>query len=69
MDDEKKAEVRKELEAEFTEVMNTEEATDKYEFLSFMAPFAVVKDRATGQKGMLEFIHMPRFYFNFQEIR
>jgi hypothetical protein len=32
---------------------------------SFLAPFVVVTEKATGEKGTLEFTHMPRFYFNF----
>jgi hypothetical protein len=30
-----------------------------------MAPFVVVRRKADGRKGSLEFQHHPRFYFNF----
>jgi hypothetical protein len=46
-------------------VFNTQEMSAKYEVIGFMAPFCVVKDKATGKKGSLEFQHDPRFYFNF----
>ena len=49
------------------DIYTTKEATDKYEFIGFMSPFALVKDRATGVKGTLEFTHRPRLYFNFKE--
>lgn len=31
-----------------------------------MAPLVVVRRKADGVKGSLEFQHNPRFYFNFQ---
>jgi len=46
-------------------VWSTEEALFTFEFLSFAAPFAVVRRRADGQLGTLEFTHRPRRYFNF----
>lgn len=46
--------------------MTRDEATAKYDFIGFAAPFVVVVDRATGQRGTLEFKHAPRVYFNFQ---
>ena len=49
------------------DIYTTNEATAKYEFIGFMAPFALVKDKATGVKGTLEFTHRPRLYFNFKE--
>jgi len=30
----------------------------------FMAPFVVVRRRSDGARGMLEFTHLPRVYFN-----
>jgi hypothetical protein len=32
-----------------------------------MAPLVVVRERATGKKGSLEFTHNPRAYFNWVE--
>jgi hypothetical protein len=31
-----------------------------------MAPLVVVRRKADGVKGSLEFQHMPRYYFGFQ---
>jgi hypothetical protein len=31
----------------------------------FMAPFVIVTRKVDGVKGVLEFTHSPRFYFNF----
>ena len=62
---EEKAELEAELVKEYGEVLTTAEATEKYEFLSFLAPYALVKDKETGVKGLLRFTHMPRFYFDF----
>lgn len=42
----------------------TDEARAEFEFLSFLAPFAVVRRRSTRERGSLEFTHDPRFYFN-----
>jgi len=41
----------------------------EFEVLGFMAPLVVVKRRADGIMGSLEFQHDPRFYFNWQEDR
>jgi hypothetical protein len=35
--------------------------------LSFLAPCAIVVDKATGQRGTIQFQHSPRFYFRFIE--
>ncbi len=34
-----------------------------------MAPFVIVRRRADGVKGSLEFQHNPRFYFNWVEYK
>jgi len=47
-------------------VFDTEEATEKFEFLSFMAPFAVVERKEDRVKGTLTFQDQPRFYFGFR---
>ena len=44
---------------------DTQELTNDFEVLGFMAPFVVVKRRSDGVKGSLEFTHNPRRYFNF----
>ena len=58
---------KEELELIYGEVLSTSEATQKYEFLAFCAPFVEVKRRADKQKGTIEFQHCPRFYFKFIE--
>jgi hypothetical protein len=36
-----------------------------FEVIGFSAPFVVVRRRADGQKGSLEFTHSPRVYHSF----
>jgi hypothetical protein len=48
-------------------VWDTDELAQEFEVLGFMAPFVVVKRRADGVKGSLEFQARPRYYFNFKE--
>lgn len=50
-------------------VFNTVEATDKFAFEAFMAPFALVKRKSDGARGTLEFTHSPRYYFDFKETK
>jgi hypothetical protein len=57
---------RKELEEAYGKVYTTPEATEAFEFISFLAPFAIVVERSTGKKGTLQFDHMPRFYYDFR---
>ena len=58
---------RQELEASVGKVWDTDQIREEFEVIGFMAPFVVVKVKATGKKGSLEFQHSPRFYFNFKE--
>ena len=39
----------------------------EFEVIGFMAPFVVVRRKADGRKGSMEFTHNPRWYFNFVE--
>ena len=48
------------------ETWDTERARDEFEFIGFMAPFAIVKHRDTGEKGTLMFRHSPRIYFDWR---
>jgi len=50
--------------ARFT--MSTDEMSAKYTVLAFLAPFVIVRRKADGKTGTLEFTHMPRRYFNWQ---
>jgi hypothetical protein len=57
---------REALEAEHGRVWTTQELTEAFEVLGFLAPLVVVRRRSDGVKGSLEFQHgPPRLYFNF----
>lgn len=58
---------REELEKRYGRVWNTEELIEEFEALGFLAPYVVVRVRASGKKGSLQFQHSPRLYFNFVE--
>lgn len=58
---------KEELERLFGEVLTTQEAVQRYDFIAFCAPFVEVRRRADGRIGTLEFQHSPRFYFKFFE--
>lgn len=60
---------REALEAEYGQVWSTQELAAEFEVLGFLAPLVVVRRRADGVKGSLEFQHRPRLYFNFVEDR
>jgi hypothetical protein len=55
------------LEAEHGQVWDTDEMTNEFSALGFMAPFIVVQRKSDGVKGTLTFQHMPRFYYDFRE--
>jgi hypothetical protein len=57
---------REGLEAQYGQVWDTSQLAADFEVIGFMAPLAVVRRRADGVKGSLEFQHSPRFYFSFQ---
>lgn len=46
-------------------VWDTKELQEKFEVLSFLAPFCSVREKATGREGTVMFQHQPRFYFDF----
>lgn len=46
---------KEELEKLFDEVLATDEATQKYEFIAFCAPFVEVRRKSDGRHGTLEF--------------
>ena len=58
---------RETLEAQYGKVWTTSELAEEFEIIGFMAPLVVVRRKADGMKGSLEFQHNPRFYFNFQQ--
>ena len=57
---------REYLEAKHGEVWDTSELQQRFTVLGFMAPYCVVRDNETGQKGSVKFQANPRFYFSFQ---
>jgi hypothetical protein len=56
---------REALEAQYGQVWSTDEMSEEFEAIGFMAPLIVVRRRMDGRNGSLEFQHTPRFYFNF----
>lgn len=56
---------REELEARYGRVWDTSQLADEFEVIGFAAPLVVVRRKADGARGSLEFQHDPRFYFNF----
>lgn len=58
---------REALEATHGQVWDTDQLSEDFEAIGFMAPLIVVRRRADCVKGSLEFQHSPRFYFNWQQ--
>ena len=58
---------RESLEQKYGQVWTTEELARDFIVTGFMAPLVVVRRKADNVVGSLEFSHMPRFYFNWQE--
>ncbi len=54
------------LEAKYGTVWSTEELARDFEVVGFLAPLVVVRRKADGVRGSLEFQHAPRYYFSFQ---
>lgn len=38
----------------------------EFEVTGFLAPFCVVRRKSDNVKGLLEFCHSPRFYYDFR---
>lgn len=57
---------REALEARYGQVWDTQQLAAEFVIIGFMAPIIVVRRKADGVKGSLEFQHMPRFYFDFR---
>jgi hypothetical protein len=57
---------REALEAQYGQVWDTQQLAQNFEVIGFLAPLVVVRRKADGIKGSLEFQHgPPRLYFNF----
>ncbi len=54
------------LEAEHGQVWSTDQLSQDFEVIGFLAPLVVVRRKNDGKKGSLEFQHSPRFYFGFK---
>lgn len=59
---------RKRLQEIHGDVWNTQEIQEIFTIHGFGSPFVAVTRKSDGARGSLEFQHMPRFYFNFQEL-
>jgi hypothetical protein len=57
---------REALEAAHGKVWDTYQLTEDFEVIGFLAPFVLVRRKADGVKGSLEFQHNPRLYFAWQ---
>jgi hypothetical protein len=60
---------REYLEAQHGQVWDTQQLSDDFEVLGFMAPLVVVRRKSDGVKGSLMFQHSPRLYFGFEPHR
>lgn len=65
MDEQETLEYRKQLEARYGQVWNTDELARDFRVNAFSAPLVFVVRKSDGIKGRMEFNHSPRFYFNF----
>ncbi len=58
---------REVLERLFGKIWNPKELAVEFEVIAFLAPYVVVRQKAGGKQGSLEFQAHPRLYFNWQE--
>jgi hypothetical protein len=57
---------REALEAQYGQVWDTRQLAQDFEVIGFLASLVVVRRKADGMKGSLEFQHgPPRLYFSF----
>jgi len=56
---------RESLTALHGRVWDTSELSAEFEVVGAMASWIVVRRKADGQMGSMEFTHQPHFYFNF----
>ena len=55
-----------ELPEEGEPTWSTKTLQEDFEVLAFSAPFVIVRRRADGVKGTLQFNHEPRVYWGFE---
>ena len=58
--------VHQAIQEEGGECWTTEEVTDEFEILGFLAPFCTAIRKATKEKGILAFVHRPRIYYGWR---
>lgn len=58
---------RKQLEAKYGKVWNTEELQQEFSVQGFSMGLVVVSHRENQKVGSLSFQHNPRFYYDFVE--
>ena len=59
---------REDLENRYGQVWDTNQLSEEFQAIGFMAPLIVVRRKSDGVKGSLEFQHSPRLYFNWQPV-
>lgn len=57
---------RKKLEQEWGQVWDTEQLTEDFKVISFLAPYVFVERKADQKQGTMLFQHFPRYYFSFE---
>ena len=57
---------RKTLESQFGKVWSAEELEQDFVITAFIGPHLVVRRKADGVVGILEFTNRPYLFFNFQ---
>lgn len=55
---------RKQFEADYGQVWDTNELQQDFIVHGFLAPFVVVTKKETNEKGTLMFSHRPRYYYS-----
>jgi hypothetical protein len=58
--------IRNQLEERYGKdnVFDTNELTEKFEVIGFLAPYVTAVRKSDNEKVTLEFMHRPRFYFD-----
>lgn len=55
------------LEEDWGQVWDTQQLSNDFEVLGYMAPYVVVIRKSDNKRGSLMFQHQPRYYFAFEE--
>ncbi len=57
---------REALEGQYGQVWTTDEVASEFIIVAFSAPFVEAIKKDSGETGILEFQHCPRFYFSWR---